>query len=129
MRGLINSNKTKGEIINQISWRFCKIKFTHKKDFSKVLIDKIQAMNLLRPRDVLVTFSVGSRRTRLPTDRKEEYLPCRLGNIGCAVFGGYTSDHGLVLIDAGMSLDLIKQIDSSGMRFDDIQHCILTLSY
>ena len=36
------------------------------------------------------------------------------------------SDQGLVLIDAGMNLDMIKQISSHGMRFENIRHCILT---
>jgi len=36
------------------------------------------------------------------------------------------SDQGLVLIDAGMNLNMIKQISSHGMRFENIQHCILT---
>ena len=50
-----------------------------------------------------------------------------VGDNGCSVYLADTqSDQGLVLIDAGMNLDMIKQIDSHGLRFEDIQHCILT---
>ncbi|MFH2058887.1 MAG: MBL fold metallo-hydrolase [Pseudomonadota bacterium] len=50
-----------------------------------------------------------------------------LGDSGCSVYLVDTqSNNGLVLIDAGMDLDMIKQIDSQGMRFEDIRHCILT---
>jgi len=36
------------------------------------------------------------------------------------------SDQGMVLIDAGMNLDMIRQIESHGMRLENIRHCILT---
>jgi glyoxylase-like metal-dependent hydrolase (beta-lactamase superfamily II) len=50
-----------------------------------------------------------------------------VGDNECSVYMVDTqSDQGLVLIDAGMDLDMIKQIDSHGMKFEDIQHCILT---
>jgi glyoxylase-like metal-dependent hydrolase (beta-lactamase superfamily II) len=50
-----------------------------------------------------------------------------VGDNECSVYMVDTqSDQGLVLIDAGMDLSMIKQIDSQGMRFEDIQHCILT---
>lgn len=52
-----------------------------------------------------------------------------VGDNGCSVFLVDTqSDQGLVLIDAGMDINMIKQISSygDGMRFEDIQHCILT---
>ncbi|MBU8911453.1 MAG: MBL fold metallo-hydrolase [Desulfobacterales bacterium] len=50
-----------------------------------------------------------------------------VGDNECSVYMVDTqSDQGLVLIDAGMDLDMIKQIDSYGMRFEDIGHCILT---
>ena len=44
-----------------------------------------------------------------------------VGDSGCSVYLVDTrSDQGLVLIDAGMNLDMIKQIDSHGLRFEDI---------
>ena len=50
-----------------------------------------------------------------------------VGDNECSVYMVDTqSDQGLVLIDAGMDLDMIRQIDSHGMRFEDIRHCILT---
>jgi glyoxylase-like metal-dependent hydrolase (beta-lactamase superfamily II) len=50
-----------------------------------------------------------------------------VGDNECSVYLVDTqSDQGLVLIDAGMNLNMIKQIDSHGMRFKNIQHCILT---
>lgn len=50
-----------------------------------------------------------------------------VGDNGCSVYLADTqSDQGLVLIDAGMNLDMIKQIDFHGLSFEDIQHCILT---
>ncbi len=50
-----------------------------------------------------------------------------VGDSGCSVYMVDTaSDEGLVLIDAGMDLDMIRRIDSQGLRFKDIQHCILT---
>lgn len=50
-----------------------------------------------------------------------------VGDNGCSVYLVDTqSDQGLVLIDAGMSLNMIRQIASHGMCFEDIQHCILT---
>jgi len=50
-----------------------------------------------------------------------------VGDNECSVYMVDTqSDQGLVLIDAGMNLDMIKRISSLGLRFEDIQHCILT---
>ena len=50
-----------------------------------------------------------------------------VGDNECSVFMVDTqSDQGLVLIDAGMNLDMIRQVNSHGVRFEDIQHCILT---
>ena len=50
-----------------------------------------------------------------------------VGDNECSVYMVDTqSDQGLVLIDAGMNLDMIKHISSLGLRFEDIQHCILT---
>lgn len=50
-----------------------------------------------------------------------------VGDNECSVYMVDTqSDQGLVLIDAGMNLDMIRRIDSHGMQFKDIQHCILT---
>ena len=50
-----------------------------------------------------------------------------VGDSGCSVYAVDTkSEEGLVLIDAGMDLDLIEGIDISGRGFDDIRHCILT---
>ncbi len=50
-----------------------------------------------------------------------------VGDNGCSVYMVDTrSDQGLVLIDGGMNLDMIRQIDSHGLQFEDIQHCILT---
>jgi glyoxylase-like metal-dependent hydrolase (beta-lactamase superfamily II) len=50
-----------------------------------------------------------------------------VGDNECSVYMVNTqSDQGLVLIDAGMNLNMIKQISSLGLRFEDIQHCILT---
>ncbi|MFN2436344.1 MAG: MBL fold metallo-hydrolase [Desulfotignum sp.] len=50
-----------------------------------------------------------------------------VGDSGCAVYLVDTqSDAGLVLIDAGMDLDMIKRIDLKGRGFEDIRHCILT---
>jgi glyoxylase-like metal-dependent hydrolase (beta-lactamase superfamily II) len=50
-----------------------------------------------------------------------------VGDNGCSVYMVDTrSDQGLILIDAGMNLDMIKQIDSHRLQFEDIQHCILT---
>ena len=50
-----------------------------------------------------------------------------VGDNECSVYMVDTqSDQGLVLIDAGMNLNMIKQVSSFGLRFDDIQHCILT---
>lgn len=49
-----------------------------------------------------------------------------IGDNGCSVYLVDTqSDQGLVLIDAGMSIDLIRQIDAFGLSFSDIRHCIL----
>ena len=50
-----------------------------------------------------------------------------VGDNECSVYMVDTqSDQGLVLIDAGMNLNMIKQIDSHGIMFKNIQHCILT---
>jgi len=50
-----------------------------------------------------------------------------IGDNECSVYMVDTqSDQGLVLIDAGMNLDMIKQISSHGMGFENIRHCILT---
>jgi glyoxylase-like metal-dependent hydrolase (beta-lactamase superfamily II) len=50
-----------------------------------------------------------------------------VGDSGCSVYAVDTeSDEGLVLMDAGMDLDLIKGIEISGLKFEDIRHCILT---
>ncbi|MFC1863721.1 MBL fold metallo-hydrolase [Thermodesulfobacteriota bacterium] len=50
-----------------------------------------------------------------------------VGDSGCFVYLVDTrSEDGLVLIDAGMDLDMIKRIRSQGLRPEDIRHCILT---
>lgn len=50
-----------------------------------------------------------------------------VGDNECSVYLVDTrSDEGLVLIDAGMELDMIRQVAAHGMRFEDIRHCILT---
>jgi glyoxylase-like metal-dependent hydrolase (beta-lactamase superfamily II) len=50
-----------------------------------------------------------------------------VGDNECSVYLVDTkSDQGLVLIDAGMNLDMIKHIDSHDFKFEDIKHCILT---
>jgi len=50
-----------------------------------------------------------------------------VGDNECSVYMVDTqSDQGLVLIDGGMNLNMIKQISSLGLRFEDIQHFILT---
>lgn len=50
-----------------------------------------------------------------------------VGDSGCAVYLVDTqSDAGLVLIDAGMDLEMIKGIYTGGLGFEDIRHCILT---
>jgi len=50
-----------------------------------------------------------------------------VGDSGCSVFLVDTkSDDGLVLIDCGMSLGLIKKISKLGLNPMDIKHCILT---
>ncbi len=50
-----------------------------------------------------------------------------VGDNECSVYMVDTqSDQGLVLIDAGMNLDMIRQVSPHGMRFEDIRHCILT---
>jgi len=50
-----------------------------------------------------------------------------VGDNGCSVYMVDTqSDQGMVLIDAGMNLDMIRQIESHGMRLENIRHCILT---
>lgn len=50
-----------------------------------------------------------------------------VGDSGCSVFLVDTqSDDGLVLIDCGMSLSLIKKISKVGLNPMDIKHCIIT---
>lgn len=50
-----------------------------------------------------------------------------VGDNECSVYMVDTrSDQGFVLIDAGMNVDMIQQISSYGIRFENIQHCILT---
>ncbi|MCF8090881.1 MAG: MBL fold metallo-hydrolase [Desulfotignum sp.] len=50
-----------------------------------------------------------------------------VGDSGCAVYLVDTrSDAGLVLIDAGMDLEMIRDIAVNGLGFEDIRHCILT---
>ena len=50
-----------------------------------------------------------------------------VGDSGCSVYlVDSQSDAGLVLIDAGMSLDLIKKISSIGLNPENIKHCIIT---
>jgi glyoxylase-like metal-dependent hydrolase (beta-lactamase superfamily II) len=49
-----------------------------------------------------------------------------LGDSVCAVYLVDTgNDAGLVLIDAGMDLEMIRGIDIDGLGFEDIRHCIL----
>ena len=50
-----------------------------------------------------------------------------VGDNECSIYLVDTqSAHGLVLIDAGMSLDMIRQINFHGFEFENIGHCILT---
>lgn len=50
-----------------------------------------------------------------------------VGDNECSVYLVDTkSSDGLVLIDAGMDLDMIRRIGSGGLDFKDIRHCILT---
>jgi len=50
-----------------------------------------------------------------------------VGDSGCSVYLVNTnSEEGLVLIDSGMSIDLIKDISKLGLNPRDIKHCILT---
>jgi len=50
-----------------------------------------------------------------------------VGDSGCSVFLIDTaSEDGLVLIDCGMSLEMIKNIAEFGLNPKEIQHCILT---
>ncbi len=50
-----------------------------------------------------------------------------IGDSGCSVYLVDTqSDDGLVLIDAGMSLDLIKRINGVGLEPKNIKHCLIT---
>jgi glyoxylase-like metal-dependent hydrolase (beta-lactamase superfamily II) len=50
-----------------------------------------------------------------------------LGDSGCSVFlVDSNSADGLILIDCGMSLNLIKRISKHGLNPLDIQHCIIT---
>ena len=50
-----------------------------------------------------------------------------VGDSGCSVFLVNThSDDGLVLIDCGMSLNLIKKISKIGLNPMEIKHCIIT---
>lgn len=50
-----------------------------------------------------------------------------VGDSGCSVYLINTnSDDGLVLIDCGMSLELLKKIKKISLNPTDIKHCILT---
>ena len=50
-----------------------------------------------------------------------------VGDSGCSVFLVDThSQDGLVLIDCGMSLEMIKRIKKGGLNPMDIKHCVLT---
>ena len=50
-----------------------------------------------------------------------------VGDSGCSVFlVNSHSDDGLVLIDCGMSLNLIKKISKVGLNPMEIKHCIIT---
>jgi len=50
-----------------------------------------------------------------------------VGDSGCSVYLINTnSKEGLVLIDCGMSLDMIKKISKIGLNPKNINHCILT---
>jgi len=50
-----------------------------------------------------------------------------VGDNDCSVYLADTrSEQGLVLIDAGMDLGMIRQIESYGFEFSAIKHCILT---
>jgi len=50
-----------------------------------------------------------------------------VGDSGCSVFLVDThSEDGLVLIDCGMSLGMIKNIKKGGLNPMDIKHCIIT---
>ena len=50
-----------------------------------------------------------------------------VGDSGCSVYLiNSQSDDGLILIDCGMSLSLLKKISKVGLNPEDIKHCILT---
>ncbi|MFX1377693.1 MAG: MBL fold metallo-hydrolase [Promethearchaeota archaeon] len=50
-----------------------------------------------------------------------------IGDSGCSVYLIQThSEEGLVLIDCGMSVKMIKKIDSINLNPMDINHCIIT---
>ena len=50
-----------------------------------------------------------------------------VGDSGCSVYLIDTkSEDGLVLIDCGMNLNLIKRISKDNLNPMDIRHCILT---
>jgi len=50
-----------------------------------------------------------------------------IGDSGCSVFlVNSESEDGLVLIDCGMSLDMIKNINKHGFNPMEIKHCIIT---
>ena len=50
-----------------------------------------------------------------------------VGDSGCSVFLVDTkSDDGLVLIDCGMNLELIKKISKAGLNPQNIRYCIIT---
>lgn len=50
-----------------------------------------------------------------------------VGDSGCSVYLINTnSEHGLVLIDCGMSIELIRKINKIGLDPRNIKHCILT---
>ncbi|MFW9866861.1 MAG: MBL fold metallo-hydrolase, partial [Candidatus Thorarchaeota archaeon] len=50
-----------------------------------------------------------------------------LGDSGCSVYLiNSQSESGLVLIDCGMSLNMIKKINKFGLNPMNIRHCIIT---
>ena len=59
--------------------------------------------------------------------KKITHLVYHVGDSGCSVYLINTqSKDGLILIDCGMSLNLIKDIKKADLNPRDIQHCILT---
>ena len=50
-----------------------------------------------------------------------------IGDSGCSVYlVNSKSEEGLVLIDSGMDIELIKKISKLGLNLNNIKHCILT---